>query len=394
MDVARSKMRCVLIFAFCFAASKYICQDTLIQNRFEPSINTYFGSVIKAYPNVPDSRYASLTSINLTWQTSGKDHWQQFYRFPKYGIELFYGTFDNKESLGYNIGFVPNFEYRGRKPNKNWRLKFGIGAAYFNKPFDPITNPNNFYIGGNFANMSVASVFWTKKLTDRFRLTYGLAAIHCSNGHTTLPNAGMNILTAHLGIRLERESACYRTELVKPATKLTYAVKAGLGFHKYGETTKAVGGPSYPSYHLSLWVSKPIKQMHLVQVGITAAYYTSFYDYIRTQEVYNTDQRLKSSTGIVFAGHEFVFGKFSFSSQAGIYFYNPFFIKQKKISGTWDSFSQKLEAINTNRLGLIYYPLKKKNTLNNVKGQLMLGAFIKANLAQADLFEYSIGFVF
>lgn len=369
-------------------------QDTIKKNRFEPALNTYLGMVIKAYPDVPDSRYASLSSVNLTWQTSGRDHWQQFYRFPKFGVELFYGTYDNKNNLGYNVGFVPNFEYRGKKPNKNWRLKFGIGATYFNKPFDPISNPNNFYIGGHFANMSIGSILWTRSLSRNLKFTYGFAAIHCSNGHTTLPNAGMNILTGHVGLRFEKENRCYSAASYTSASKLTYAIKAGIGFHKFGSTTKAVGGPTYPSYHLSLWVSKPIRQMHLIQAGITTAYYTSFYDYIKSQEVYSSNQNLKASTGLAFIGHEFVFGKFSFSSQAGIYFYNPFFIKQKKIEGTWSSFSEKLEAINTNRLGLLYYPLKKRNKLNDVKNQLMFGAFIKANLAQADLFEYSIGYVF
>ena len=39
--------------------------------------------------------------------------------------------------------------------------------------------------------------------------------------------------------------------------KLIYSVRASIGFHEFGATTKAVGGPSYPSYHGAFFVSKP-----------------------------------------------------------------------------------------------------------------------------------------
>lgn len=384
------------IFSLIFLINICICipAQNQVNNTIGISVNSYPGYIVKTYPDVPDSKGAIINSLGVYWQTNGKDEWQQLYRFPKYGFELFYSHLGNNENLGYNIGFVPTFEIKGRKEKKNWRIKLGLGAAYFNKPFNAVSNPNNFYIGGPFANMSIASFFWTRRISKIIELTYGIAGIHCSNGHTDLPNAGMNIISGHLGIRFSTKEPAVTSNIINRDEKISYAVKAGLGFHKFGATTKAVGGPSYPSYHLSFWVSKPKKNIHLFQAGFTAAYYTSFHDYIVSQQVYSDQQQLRSSTGILFAGHEFVFGKFSFSSQLGIYFYNPFFIKQKKIEGSWSNVSEKIEAINTNRLGLIYYPLKKKNSLNNLKDQLMLGVFIKANLGQADLFEYCIGYVF
>lgn len=389
-----SKAYCCWLICLVSFIQFSLAQDTITKNYFEPSVNSYFGSVIKAYPDVPPSKFTSINSIALTWQTNGKDLWQQRYRFPKFGIELFYSWFDNKENLGYNIGLVPIFEIKSKNPNKHFRLKFGMGASYFNKPFDPVTNPNNFYIGGHYTNMSIASIFWTKTLSSKLKLTYGFASIHCSNGHTTLPNAGMNILTGHVGLRFESLHEKIQMPITDDNKKYSYALKLGLGMHQFGSTTKAVGGPRYPSYHISFWTSIPRKQIHLWQLGFTLAYYTSFYDYIKSQEVYKSDERLKACTGVIFGGHEFVFGKFSFSTQAGIYVYNPFFIKQKKIEQSWSNFSNKLEAISTNRLGLLYYPLKKANKLNKVNNQLMMGIFIKANLAQADLFEYSVGYVF
>jgi hypothetical protein len=242
--------------------------------------------------------------------------------------------------------------------------------------------------------MVTLSFLREKKINKNLVFTYGLSAVHCSNGHTALPNVGLNVFTAQAGIRFIKPQTTFNTNVIPQKNKLSYAIKMGIGSHQFGTTEKAVGGPVYPSYHASLWVNKPFKNIHTIQAGVTLAYYTSFYDYINLQQIYTTNKKQKACTGIAFIGHEFILGKFSLCTQLGIYFYNPFFIQQKKIEETWKKTSEKVEAFSTNRFGLLYYPFKKKNALNQLNNQLHFGAFIKANLAQADVFEYSIGYVF
>lgn len=374
---------------------KAYSQDTIPKTTFAPSFNLYVGYLPKTYPIAPKSNYSVLASLGIMWQFNGKDKWHQLYRYPKAGFELFFSDFGNPSELGYNVGFVPTLQINNKNPKIKWIAKYGFGISYFNKPYNPITNTKNYYIGTNATYMVTLSFLRQKNVNKNLVFTYGLSAIHCSNGHTQLPNVGLNLFTAQAGLRFTKQQTTFTHELVsQQKNKLSYAVKMGIGMHEFGTTEKAVGGPKYPSYHLSLWVNKPFKNIHIVQAGFTLAYYSSFYDYITLQHVYTNNQKIKACTGVAFVGHEFVFGKFSLCTQLGIYFYNPFFIEQKKIEGTWHATSQKLEAINTNRLGLMYYPFKKHNTLNNLKNQLHFGAFIKANLAQADLFEYSVGYVF
>ncbi len=381
------------LFLFFVISLSLSAQDSIPKNKFEPSLNANVGYLVPAYPNTPKSSYATNNSIGFSWQSMGKDKWHQLYNFPKFGIDVFYSTFDNPKELGYNIGLVPSFEWRANK-KKNLRFKFGLGNAWFNKTYDIISNENNFYIGRQITSMVQIGMYWTARLSKKMALTYGLSSVHCSDGHTALPNAGMNILSAHVGLRFEEQREFKRLEIPNVTMKSRFAMRVGYGPHKFGATTKAVGGPSYPTYHVSGWFHKGYKNIHVVQLGATFSYYSSFYDYIISQEVYKTDQQIRSCTGVAFIGHEFVMGKVSFVSQAGIYFYNPFFIKQKKIEGTWGSFGEKFESFNTNRVGLTYYPFKKRNTLNELKNQLSLSVFIKANAGQADLYEYAIGFVF
>ncbi len=369
-------------------------QDTLPKNNLVPSLNFYLGYIPQTYPTAPAGQLAFLNCLGLNRQFNGKDKWHQFFHYPKGGVELFFGLFNNPTEFGNVVGFVPTMELNSKHPKRKWKKKFGLGVAYFNKPFDLIKNPNNYYIGSHFVNMTTLSLLREIKIAKNLEYTVGASLIHFSNGHTKLPNVGLNLLALHMGLRTSSNIERHRYTSVPQKNKSGVVVKLGVGMHEFGATTKAIGGPNYPSYHLSTWFSKSFRNIHVFQLGVTCAYYTSFYDYITSQELRLKNPRVNAFTGLIFVGHEFVFGKFGLCAQAGFYVYNPFFIKQKKIEGTWDKFGEKLEAFSTNRLGLVYYPFKKKNSLNHIKYQLQVGAFIKANLAQADLFEYSVAFSF
>lgn len=386
-------MKHLFLFLLWMCVKPFWCQDSLLKNKFSPSFHLHAGYIPKTYPVVPQSNFTWLASACIGWRFAGRDNWHQQYHFPRGGFELVYANFNNPDELGYSLGVVPFLELNARDERKHWKLRLGLGAAYFNKPYDALTNPNNFYIGSHFTNMSTAALFWQKKINEKLIFNYGATLVHSSNGHTALPNVGMNFLVLSLGISAEKPLTKFKHELVSTPKKAAYALKFGLGMHEFGVTTKAVGGPLYPSYHVSAWVSKPKGQIHLWQAGFTTAYYTSFYDYMSAQKINESNRNVMAGTGLVFAGHEFVFGKFSLSTQMGFYFWNRFFIDQLKRDNEWQGMG-KLKAFNTNRLGILYYPFKKRNSLNHVKGQLMLGAYIKANVAQADLLEYCVGYVF
>lgn len=385
----------IVVLFFLFNSLTHKGQDTLFpRNSFEPSLNLHLGHIPKTYPIAPKTNYCFLSSVGFMWKLNGKKNWHQLYRFPKAGIEFFLSDFGNPNELGYSLGFVPSMEVKTKKVSKHFFAKYGLGFAYFNKFYNLGSNPQNYYIGSNITAMVSLNFMWKYNLYKNTQMTFGLSAFHYSNGHTQLPNVGINLIVAHLGFQFDKveERKFWEMPIVKQ--KLSYTIKFGLGRHEFGATEKAVGGPKYNSYHLSAWINKPYGNIHLWQTGITAAYYQSFYDYIVSQEIYTRNQQLNACTGLIFAGHEFVFGKWSLMTQLGIYLYNPFFVKQKKLDGTWSDFGEKLESINTNRFGLIYYPFKKSNSLNNIKRQFHMGVIIKANLFQADLFEYNVGYTF
>lgn len=382
-------LSCVFLYPLFFSG-----QDSIQKNKFSPAINVSLGYLPKTYPIAPKSPACFINGAELYWQFSGKDAWHQFYNFPRGGFEVLYAQLGNQRELGSAVGIIPSLEWQTKNTDSKWRFKMGFGIGYFNRIFDPISNNQNYYIGTHFVNMSRFSLRRETRLSNKLILRYGLSAIHSSDGHTALPNVGLNMITADVVLNFVSQQKKQIAKNVEDQRKNFYTIKFGVGMHELGETEKPVGGPSYPSYHLSAWYNRSFKHIHTLQLGVILGYYTSFHDYIVNQEVYTSNQNLKSGTAIVFVGHEFVFGKFGLTTQAGIYVYNPFYIKQAKIEGTWDNTSDKLESVFTNRLGLNYYPFKKANTLNKLKNQLGLSVFIKTNLAQADLFEYAVSYTF
>lgn len=385
-----------IVFLLLLLSFRLSAQSDSTKFEFSPSINLYTGYLVPNFKNGPESKIALFGSAQITWQTNGKDHWHQFAGFPIIGAELFYSDFGNPTELGFNLGFVPVVQFTHSKKRVKRYTKLGMGAAYFNKPFDAITNENNLYVGSHVANMSIASMTWDLPMKNNNSILLGINAVHCSDGHVALPNAGMNFVMAHFGYRFNSVSSLHpvRSSQYERANTYSGTLKFSLGVHEFGETTKAVGGPVYPSYHLSFHQNQPLHQLQLIQVGAVISYYESFYDYIKTQQFYTTKQKLRASTAVITFGHEFFFGKISFSSVLGIYVYNKFYKDHKKYTGDWKGLFEKAEGINTNRLGLLYYPFKQPNALNKINKQLAIGIFLKANLGQADCFEFSAAYTF
>jgi len=138
-----------------------------------------------------------------------------------------------------------------------------------------------------------------------------------------------------------------------------------------------------------MYLSKRYNTAGNLLAGIYTNYYTSFYDYIISQEFYASKQRIKSFTFVAFLGHEYFIGKVGFVIQGGIYLYNPF--KRDYVNLTYEKISigRQLKLINTNKLGLQYYFC---NPMKSNKHKLFIGMFIKANLGQADFFEMGCGY--
>jgi hypothetical protein len=141
--------------------------------------------------------YLSM-DLRMSYQTIGRNIYDQLYRYPEWGIGYYAVKVYNDTVFG-----VPNavFAYidvpfGDKKPNNNWNFSYSIagGMSYNFRPNNTQDNPWNTLIG-SYNNVYIDLGLWANY---RFRKSIdakiGISFVHFSNGASTLPNKGMNLI--------------------------------------------------------------------------------------------------------------------------------------------------------------------------------------------------------
>lgn len=389
----------LLIKTICFTQTKTDFSDSIqLKKYYFIDANLHSGLVINNYiywDSFPSRNPSALLEIKFGKQTIGAKTWQQHYGFPQVGLSLIAGYLGNNTELGYTVGLVPNITINTQSEN-NWSLKItlGLGFSYFNKPYDSKTNKTNILIGSHLTNMSIAQLYFRRKLTDRTDFNFGISAIHASDGHAQLPNVGLNMVTANIGLKyylIKRPDVFYRDTSHRSQIKqLKFGTRAGMGLHEFGNELGPVDGPKYPVYDFAVYASKPAGKLGSAILGLGYKYYASFYEKIIQDSIYQTDLHLKSSVITLFLAYEFKMGRVSLLAQGGLNIYHPFWKKFTELIDEKWTFYKQIEGLISTRLGLQYYILDPQ--LNNKN--LFLGLYIKANMGGADFVSLSTGFEF
>lgn len=370
--------------------------QSFMKNSFfiEPKVR--FGPILEIYPDLPERNLTFSGEVNLAWQTTGKKYWHQPYKFPQVGLIVAYSSFGNDDILGHELSLVPNLTYQFTNFGKfTLTGSVGIGFAYFNKPFHRINNPENKLIGSILTNKTLLALNLDYIINTNLHLTGGVSYLHYSNGHNQLPNIGINIPAIQVGLKYFTKGFpenFYKSDSIPDfCKKWLFNIRLGLGSHEFGDPVKPDGGPKYPIYNLSFYLSKRLGAVTNFHAGIHLNYYTSFYDFIIFQEFYSEKQRQKSITAIGFAGVEFLIGHISFTGQMGLLLYNPFYRDLQQLNGTTDGFNNAAKRVLSFKFGVQYYAFETSRT---TRFNPWLGLFIKSNAGQADFLEISIGCAF
>ena len=159
---------------------------------------------LKGY-NATELPYQFYDANNLEFgkQTTGERLWEQLYDRPAYGIGFSrFGFRDANNELGRPCaiyGFLVGPIRRFWRSSLNFEAGFGL--SYNWNPYDPESNPFNDAIGsGNNVYINLG-LHYNWQLSHRLELDAGLMFYHFSNGATTLPNGGVNLISPKLSLR-------------------------------------------------------------------------------------------------------------------------------------------------------------------------------------------------
>ncbi|WP_167032618.1 acyloxyacyl hydrolase [Chryseobacterium sp. Tr-659] len=137
------------------------------------------------------------------WYPKDKDNWSGFYGNPSYGVGVYSGFIGDPQTLGKPnavFGFI-SFPL-SKKAKRNFLfLSPSLGITYDLEPFDPNNNADNDAIGSRMAVYFGLSLFATYVINREIDLVYGVDVSHFSNGRTSAPNHGLNMIGINLGLR-------------------------------------------------------------------------------------------------------------------------------------------------------------------------------------------------
>ncbi len=338
---------------------------------------------------------AFLFELRIAKQTVGERIWQKEFGYPEVGWSLVYGDLGPNEIFGKAFGIVPDLTFNAfsYKPF-SLRIRLGVGMAYFTKPFNKISNPENIYIGSTIAVMSLFSFMLRQKLSDQFFLQYGFNFYHCSNGHYQVPNYGMNLPGFKMGIKYYPKGDSHKrveNNYKHDNFGWRFYANIGVGVHEFAGALGPVGGPKYMINTVEIGGYKHYNSRLNIKAGVSVKYNNDYYKIASDSGFYTQMARLKATVVTLYFGNEFLLHKLGPFFQIGLDIYAPFEKKYLQCKCLELNYSRFMKEFISNKLGFNYY----FNDLDKPSRTYpFVGIFLKANLNNADFIGMHVGMQF
>lgn len=351
-------------------------QDNKPWSGFGIETNVIAGKVVKHEHKftLPIPALTTGLDINLLLHTYGKKAWQQRRGYPVIGMGFSYINYGIDSIYGRCFGMYPNIIIplvKGK--NLEWTLRLGDGIGYVTKtyrrtsPVDTI----NVAIGSHINDFAMIMTDLRYHINQHLDIQLGANITHISDGSFHKPNLGINMKGAHIGIRyfpVTSKPACIEH---KPGLlKNRWLVQFRGSLARISSYTP--GGPLYPVYIASGYISRRWLGKNKVFSGIDYSYHENIYAYLRNNNLVPGSEMQNSYKSALFAGNEFLVGRVGIVLQAGVY------LKQAYI---------KLDPVYE-KIGGNYYFVQKEH--GPIK-EFFLSAFVKTDITVAEFGELGLG---
>ncbi|MFN3405765.1 MAG: acyloxyacyl hydrolase [Cytophagaceae bacterium] len=296
---------------------------------------------------------------------SGVKPWQRSYKNLYSGYSLYYYHFDHKKPIGDLAAFLTYLSkpiFRTKRIEMLYRIAFGIG--YVEKRFHESKNSNNFLISARINHALNGQITLRAKISEKVVISTGVGLLHLSNGAFKMPNLGINVPSAFLGIGINSGKSCnvIKDSLPEFRKKIDWniAVSAGL------KELPSQRGNKYFAGSVSVYPNFRVTRKSGLNAGLDY-----FYDKSSDQFFHDNPDKIVSElpehymrVGVA-AGHELYFGKFAMLTQIGYYLYDPVKAYEKIYQ----------------RYGLKFY----------LHDKFYISYALRAHFGRAEIVEYSMG---
>ncbi len=399
-----SGMRLYYIILFVFLLPILISAETGKEKQksaffIQPKI--MIGKAIPANSNFPKTELERIFSISLGKYVQDTTRtWSVFYNYPSVGVSVSYSHFGQNDVFGNAYSIIPYLAIStSKKQSGNFYFKIGAGASYFTKFFNEENNPTNIAIGSALTWTFESSLHYNIYATPLLALSIGGGFIHHSNGHTQLPNLGLNSLLFSVSSRfyLKPLNDQQFNGLKKPQKKHSrdyfISARTGLGYHELGGAKGSIDHEKRIVQSFSLSSGIIFNKLIKVSVGVTYRFYQQYYNYLSLYQLteMSGSDFWNSSNIFIFLGCELFIGHTSMDAELGVNLFKPFYEEFNREFEDDSELSYMLKKTFATRLGLKLYLV---NTNKNPRNNIYVGGHINANFGQADFSEVSIGYLY
>ena len=318
----------------------------IIAQHISVESSGYRGVVWRHTPKLTTQTGESISGqeLGIRFQTLGRSSWHAWQRYPSMGFSLAHfqlGAEDHKSAFGMLPWLnVPLF--RAGWFSANFRI--GTGLAWVARPYDWWTNPSQNAVGSHWNNMTQFRLGGEAAVSTHLKLLLGGSFTHFSNGGTTLPNYGINVLSGWLGAAWSPQ-ALRKTDF-KAATESRKTVERRIGGLLQGGFSAiqiaTIDGPQYPVWSGACAVFYRFNQLHRASLGLDYEMNKAIYAWglhsVRFED--EAAARQGATRLAFFVGEEFLFGELGIQLQVGRYLGEKFnaFVPKKlysKLSIRW-----------------------------------------------------------
>ncbi len=357
------------------------------------------GKIIPNTSSHPSTNANLGVHLHFGFLSNGNHAWGEFYNYPELGISLGYNSLGNKDIFGSEISLVPFFLIpTSKNPKKGVHFKLGTGITYHTKRYNAENNIDNLYIGSHLNWSANASIYKSFSIRNKYKIKTGITFRHSSNGHTVLPNYGVNSILASVIFQIYPKGISERIAILEKEKKKKeyhyyFIANQGIGFHELGGPTKPIGGKLQMISTSGIFLGVLFKKHILLRGGFSYRYYETYRNYIRENNLLEySDNPVWSSSSLIFSiGTEFLFGHFSIDIQGGLNIAKPFYKTHFEVFENTSSYDKTTKQYFTTKYGFNVYLFNTKNLPTH---NLRLGAFINANFGQADFSEFGLAYVY
>lgn len=333
-----------------------------------------YGSVIahSIYIKNTEGAHPKAIAIDISKQLTDSITFQKYGCYPRMGFTATYSDFDTK-ILGHAAGITYFMEPHFRISNKaSIFLKAASGFGYLSSPSDSIKNPANQTYSLHINIYSQVAAGFSYRLSDHIAADMSVGFEHYSNGNLREPNRGLNWYHLGVGLRYTAQNnslPAYSKTKDTSWKQIKHAIDIGIFYSPkegYKPDFKTPARKVLTGVHIQ--VSKMISNISALSIAGEV-----YYDGALANIKKHINDSSSSVLAGIMAGHEFVFRKFIFSQQLGIYIH-------KHTQTYSERYRQPFEAIY-HRWGLRYRVtphwyiginmLARKNVADFIDGRLL-----------------------